>query len=139
MYFKVPVHCVYSTYFFGNVIGYMLIKVLMLYFQKSNHELGRILTHQELSSPKGVGTCADHAIFTPRLRVNKSNTSQVSSVLLAPPNKSHLLLESPTKSSTFMEAAILIIIYLAGFMFALFGLYQLAGLLDKLACQEPKH
>ena len=117
----------------------MLIKVLMLYFQKSNHELGRILTHQEPSSPKGVVTCADHAIFTPRLRVNKSNTAQVSSVILSPSTKSHLLLESPTKSSNLMEAAILIIGYLAGFMFVLFGLYQLAGLLDKMACPEPKH
>ena len=36
-----------------------------------------------------------------------------------------------------MEVAILIICYLAGFVFVLFGLYQLAGLLDKLAYQEP--
>ena len=139
MYFKVPVLCVYSTYFCGNVIWYMLIRVLMLYFQKSNHELGRILTHQEHSSPKGDVTCADHARFTPQLSINKSNTAQVSSVLLSPFTKTHLLPESPTKSSSFMEAAILIICYLAGFMFVLFGLYQLAGLLDKLACQEPKH
>ena len=38
-----------------------------------------------------------------------------------------------------MEAGILIICYLAGFMFILFGLYQLAGLLDKMAFPEPKH
>ena len=135
--FKVPVYCVYSTYFCGNVIWYMLIRVLILYFQKSNHELGRIFTHQEHSSPKGDVTCADHARFTLRARVNKCNTSQVSSVLHSPSTKTHLLPESSTKPSSYMEAAILIICYLAGFVFVLFGLYQLAGLLDKLACQEP--
>ena len=36
-----------------------------------------------------------------------------------------------------MEVAILIICYLAGFLFVLFGFYQLAGLLDELTYQEP--
>ena len=35
-----------------------------------------------------------------------------------------------------MEFAIITICYLAGFVFVLFCFYQLAGLLDKLACQE---
>ena len=96
-----------------------------------------MFTHQELSTPKCDGTCVDHARITLRARVIRATPRKFSqsSSYLQPRNIFHQRV--PWRLQFYMEAAILIICFLAGLLFILFGFYQLAGLLDKLTYQEP--
>ena len=95
-----------------------------------------MLTHQELSTPKCDVTCVDHARITLRARVIRATPRKFlqSSSYLQP---IHIFQRVPWRLQFYMEAAILIICYLAGFLVVLFCFYQLAGLLDKLTYQEP--
>ena len=96
-----------------------------------------MLTHQELSTPKCDVTCVDHARITLPARVIRATPRkfrQSSSYLLP----IHIFYQRvPWRLQFYMEAAILIICYLAGILVVLFCFYQLAGLLDKLTYQEP--
>ena len=96
-----------------------------------------MFTHQELSTPKCDGTCVDHARITLRARVIRATSRNFlqSSSYLQPLHIFHQ--KVLWRLQFYMEAAILIICYLAGFLVVLFCFYQLAGLLDKLTYQEP--
>ena len=92
-----------------------------------------IVAHQEPSTPKCDGTCGDHARITLRARVIRATIRMVCQSSIYLPSRNIFQQKFP---EDFMEVAILIILYLAGFLGVFFCFYQLAGLLDKLTYQD---
>ena len=95
-----------------------------------------IVAHQEPSTPKCDGTCGNHARITQRARVIRATIRMVCQSSIYLPSRHIFQQRVPWRLQFYMEAAILIILYLAGFLGVLFCFYQLAGLLDKLTYQD---
>ena len=92
-----------------------------------------IVAHQEPSTPKCDGTCGNHARITQRARVIRATKLLVCQSSIYLPSRN---IFQQKVSRRHMEVAILIILYLAGFLGVFFCFYQLAGILDKLVYQD---
>ena len=92
-----------------------------------------IVAHQEPSTPKCDGTCGNHARITQRARVIRATKLLVCQSSIYLPSRN---IFQQKVSRRHMEVAILIILYLAGFLGVFFCFYQLAGILDKLTYQD---
>ena len=112
-----------------------LDKVLMFCFSEiMGWEV--IVTHQELSTPKCDGTCVDHARIKLRARVIRATLRRFPQSSIYLPSRYIFLQRVPWRPQFYMEFAIIIILYLAGFLGVFFCFFQLAGLLDKLTYQD---
>ena len=92
-----------------------------------------IVAHQEPSTPKCDGTCGNHARITLRAGVIRATIRMVCQSSIYLPSRNIFQQKVPWRH---MEVAILIILYLAGFLGVFFCFYQLAGILDKLTYQD---
>ena len=92
-----------------------------------------IVAHQEPRTPKCDGACGNHVRITQRARVIRATKLLVCQSSIYLPSRN---IFQQKVSRRHMEVAILIILYLAGFLGVFFCFYQLAGILDKLTYQD---